>query len=80
MYIDLWFHPQRPGFARCGGQSVNRTGFSPSTSVLPLSVTFHRCSILIFISVLSDQDERAKPANPKTKLSAGLHGVSLQTC
>jgi hypothetical protein len=31
--------------------------------------------LLIFISVLSDQDERAKPANPQTKLSAVLHGA-----
>jgi len=31
----------------------------------------------VSLPVLCDQDE---PANPQTKLNAGLHGVSMQTC
>jgi len=36
----------------CGGQSGNERGISQRTSGFPLSLPFHRCSILIFIYTL----------------------------
>jgi hypothetical protein len=36
----------------CDGQSGIRSGLSPSISVFPLPISFHKCSILIFIYIL----------------------------
>ena len=62
-----------------GGQHGSGTGFSPSTSVLPLSVSFHQRSTLILSTYSSYQKEkRAKHGNhPKSSaLSAfGQHCI-----
>jgi hypothetical protein len=36
----------------CGGHSDTGTHFSPSTSVLSLSVSFHQCSIFFFFFLI----------------------------
>jgi hypothetical protein len=54
------------------------TGLSPSTSVFPLSVPFHQCSILIFI--YAPEDKWAKPWNlPKNNAISEIGEYWIET-
>ena len=50
--VQIRFRSQDSPYEIYGGHSATVTGFSPSTSVLPLSILIHQCSIYIFILIL----------------------------
>ena len=47
-----WIRSQANLFAICSGQSGTETVFTPSSSVFPLSLSFHQRPTLIFIYML----------------------------
>ena len=51
----------------CGGQSGNVAGFSLSTSVSPLSLSFHQCSILIILYMFLPEGQMGEAWEPPKK-------------
>ena len=66
----------------CGGHSGTGTGFSPSTSLIPLSVSFHRCSILFLNTAVIRRTGGRSPGTFKqrsTHLNIRQHWIEKYT-
>jgi hypothetical protein len=63
---EAWVRNQVKPSGFCDEQTGTRTGFPPSTSGLPLSVTFHRSSIFTHISSGGRTKAHHRPSSTET--------------
>ena len=66
----VWFQSQACPRGVCGGHSGTGTGFSSSTSLIPLPVSFHRCSILFLTTAVI---RRIRGRSPGTFTQSSAH-------